>query len=512
MKISSILGMLGNTIPGIGFKSEVIVEGQNQSSTQEILNARKLHWYDPLTINSIWFAISTRSNILTPLLLPLLVQRFMGEAAKGEAYGNLRLVSLMTALLMQALAGMLSDRSTSKFGRRRPFILVASILDVLTYIAIGVIAATMEGQAGYSALFFMVVLSMATTNFAHGPAQGLIPDLVPVSKRGIYSGIKALFEVPLPLIFVSFVVSKMIAAGNYWGAILALVVVYGVCVFLTMLVKEQPLRENLKPFDKNSILRLALMTAVFTAVILIMGAIVRWIIPVLAKEQSSSISLVMLLVGLVTMLIAVAAGVLLSLRIGLGGEAKKQQSFSWWVVSRLAFLVGATNLSSFALYFIQERFPEMTGDLAARPTSNLMLVVGVALLLSSLPAGYLTDKFGTKPLLVASGLLAAAGAGVVISAPNMNVMLVGGFLVGLGIGIFYSANWALGTSLVPREEAGRYLGLSNLAGAGAGAIGAYIGGVIGDNANYSLLMVIYALMFVFSILALTQIRPTNVER
>jgi len=93
----------------------------------------------------------------------------------------------------------------------------------------------------------------------------------------------------------------------------------------------------------------------------------------------------------------------------------------------------------------------------------------------------------------------------------MPIILAGGFLIGLGIGIFYSANWALGTSLVPQNEAGRFLGLSNLAGAGAGAIGAYIGGVIGDSASYSLLMVVYALMFTFSILALSQIKAPLAE-
>ena len=485
---------------------------QDAVLTRESKQQRKLKWYDTLTINSIWFAISSRSNILTPLLLPLLVQRFMGDAAKGGAYGNLRLVSLMIALLTQALAGMLSDRNTSNFGRRRPFILVAAVLDVLTYIAIGVIAATMEGQAGYTALFVMVVLSMVTANFVHGPAQALIPDLVPVNKRGLYSGIKALLEVPLPLIFVSFVVSRMIAAGNYWEAIITLVVVYLLCVGLTMFAKEEPLRESPKPFDKTSIFRLVAMTAAFTAVILTMGAIVRLLLPELIKNQSAAKSFLIITVGLITMLIAVAVGVSLSLGIGMGEEAKSKRSFSWWVISRLSFLVGATSLSSFALYFIQERFPDMTGNLAAQPASTLMLVVGVGLLLSSLPAGFLTDKYGTKPLLIGSGGLAALGTMVVILAPNMTIILVGGFFIGLGIGIFYSANWALGTSLVPKSEAGRYLGLSNLAGAGAGAIGAYIGGVIGDNASYSLLMVVYALMFTFSILALTQIKIPVVEK
>ena len=84
----------------------------------------KSRWHDPITINAIWFAISTRSNILTPLLLPLLVQNFVGEASKGGAYGNLRLVSLMIV----ALSGLAACSQTAHFQirRRRPIILIAA--------------------------------------------------------------------------------------------------------------------------------------------------------------------------------------------------------------------------------------------------------------------------------------------------------------------------------------------------------------------------------------------------
>ena len=81
---------------------------------------KKIRWYDYITINIYYFALTARSQTLTPLILPLLVQQFIGEASKGTAYGNLRLWSLMIALLVQALFGMISDRSTSKWGRRRP--------------------------------------------------------------------------------------------------------------------------------------------------------------------------------------------------------------------------------------------------------------------------------------------------------------------------------------------------------------------------------------------------------
>jgi MFS family permease len=136
-----------------------------------------------------------------------------------------------------------------------------------------------------------------------------------------------------------------------------------------------------------------------------------------------------------------------------------------------------------------------------------MMVVGIAILVISIPSGWLTDKFGAKRLLFVSGLLATLGTVIVIMAGSLTVMFVGGVLIGLATGAFFSSNWALGTSIVPKDEAGRWLGISNLAGAGAGAVGAYIGGPIGDGAGYVLLMGLYGFLFLFSILALIRIKP-----
>ena len=81
--------------------------------------------------------------------------------------------------------------------------------------------------------------------------------------------------------------------------------------------------------------------------------------------------------------------------------------------------------------------------------------------------------------------------------------------IGAGVGLFYPANWALGTDIVPGEQAGRYLGISNLAGAGAGAVGAYIGGPIADNQGYVLLFAIFGALFLASSLALLGARGDN---
>ena len=154
---------------------------------------RALHWYDTITINIYWLALSGISNTMTPLIVPLLVQQFVGDATKGTAYGNLRLWTLMVALLFQALFGILSDHSTLRFGRRRPFILTSSILDLAIMTLIG-FTAGLSGITGYWLLFFLIILLSIASNMAQAAVNGLIPDLVPSNKRGLYSGVKAILE------------------------------------------------------------------------------------------------------------------------------------------------------------------------------------------------------------------------------------------------------------------------------------------------------------------------------
>jgi hypothetical protein len=69
----------------------------------------------------------------------------------------------------------------------------------------------------------------------------------------------------------------------------------------------------------------------------------------------------------------------------------------------------------------------------------------------------------------------------------------------------------LGTEIVPMEKAGQFFGVANLAGAGAGAVGAYIGGPIADANSFVLLMSIYGGVMLLSIFALMGVRskPTR---
>lgn len=502
---------------------------------------RLFRWYDYITFNVYFFGLTTLSQTLG-LITPLLVQQFVGESQKATYYGTLRLFTLMVALLAQALMGMLSDRSTISWGRRRPFVLVGTIGTALLTVMIGFITG-MQTMVGFWILFAIGIVQQLFSNMAQAAEQGIIPDLVPDEKRGRFSGVKALLEIPIPLILVAFTVGRLVSRGYIWAGLLVAVAALVLAMLLTMLVPEVARKEKPQPFNWWPLLRLFVMTIVFAIIILGSGQVVVLVSDLLKGITSRTILFVVMgLIGLLGMLFAVALGVWLSVRISLSNlfttraiksllfvfspsvstdqeitarQDERNPSFTWWVINRLAFLVGAVNLSTFAIYFLQARLGYVR-ETAAGPASKLILYVGVFILASTLPAGLLTDRFGKKRMVAIAGLVAVLGTLIALSLPSLPVIYVGGCILGIGIGLFYTSNWALGTLLVPKEEAGRYLGLSNLAGAGAGAVGAYIGGPIADfvtaqvpqvpGMGYVLLFSIYGLLFLFSVVALTQVK------
>jgi MFS family permease len=482
---------------------------------------RPVKWFDYFTINISWLSLSTITNTMTPLVVPLLVQQFVGDQVKGQYFGTLRLWTLMAALLVQAFMGTVSDHSTLPWGRRRPFILLGSILSLIVIALVG-FSADVSGFNGYYLLVLLIILLAASSNTAQAALQGLIPDLVPSNLRGRFSGIKAILEIPIPLILVSLTIAKMVSRGDLWAALATAMGIVVICAAITMLVSEQRLTSRLEPLDWRPFVRLLLMTAIFTGIIIGTGWMVQAAGRLITRVDSPTAFYGLLVMfGLIGMFAAIALGVFISVRVGLGKPGRENPSFKWWIVNRLAFLVGINNLASFTVYFLQARLG-FVRETAAGPASILTLFVGFFVLISAVPSGWLADRFGHRRLVAIGSVMAACGTAVAISIPSLPVIYFGGILIGGGTGLFFAANWALGTKLIPENRAGQYLGIANLAGAGAGAIGAYLGGPIADlvgrrfpstpEMGYLLLFAIYGLMFLISLLALRNVRvPQTVD-
>ena len=253
------------------------------------MKKRALRWYDYITVNIYFLGLSVNNQTFLPLVLPLLIQQFVGEAQQGTYFGVLRLWGLMVALLAQALWGILSDRTRLRWGRRRPFVLFGTLGD-LVFVAAIMLSINMEGMAGFWFLFVMYLGFQIASNAAQAGEQGLIPDLIPAEKRGRFSGAKAFFEVPLPVLLVSFTIAPLIGSGNMLGGLL---VMSGVLVFsmlVTMFVPEQPLEETPAPLNWEPFARLVLMTAIFTAIILGMREAVLGVGKLVGEQRSAAIA------------------------------------------------------------------------------------------------------------------------------------------------------------------------------------------------------------------------------
>ena len=203
---------------------------------------------------------------------------------KGPYFGTIRLWALMVALLAQSAFGLLSDRSRLRWGRRRPFIFSGTLLEVLILLSLGWIAG-LQGMTGYTFILIAYILSMFFSNMSQAGTQGLIPDLVPESKRGISSGLKMLLEIPLPLAVAGLVIAPMVSAGNINGAVLVTCAVMAVCMGLTMLARERRPDSDPGPLNWRPFASLVLMTAVFVLVVLGLGEVVKWLVRALGDAS-----------------------------------------------------------------------------------------------------------------------------------------------------------------------------------------------------------------------------------
>jgi Na+/melibiose symporter-like transporter len=353
------------------------------------------------------------------------------------------------ALLVQPLAGMFSDRLSSRFGQRRPFILVGTLLALTILPSIGL-------SSSFPFLLLGYCLLQCACNIAQGPFQGFIPDLVAQERRGTACGVKSFAEILASVALlrvVAYFMDIYSGGGNQtwlWLAIGFLGIILLAAMLATIFtVKEQPSSPVNQPFSARTIID--------------------------------------------TYKIAV----------------KSNPGFVWFLVSRLFIMMALGTLQSFALYFLKDvtHIPNPAGAAA-----NLLIAVGIALLVAVYPAGWLSDRFGRKPIILFSGFVGAIGILVLFFIRSYSGAIICGSLMGISAGSFLSANWALATDLVPSGEEARYLGLTNLATAGAGALSRLIGPAIDffntqqAGLGYSIMLLACVLYFILGSATVLPIR------
>jgi MFS family permease len=121
------------------------------------------------------------------------------------------------SILVQPTVGSISDYTISRWGRRKPYIVIGSVLDVVFLVGI----ATSNSILMLGA--FAALLSVST-NIARGPFQGYVPDLVPEQQVGLASAMVGLMQI-LGNVTGFVLVTAAVLAGQIEVAIFAVALV-----------------------------------------------------------------------------------------------------------------------------------------------------------------------------------------------------------------------------------------------------------------------------------------------
>ena len=372
----------------------------------------------------------------------------MNYDKKNTVLGLLTFVGLVIAAIIQPISGTISDRWRSTWGRRRPLILLGTASDFIFLALLAWSGGLVWVAIGYIGL-------QMTSNIAHGPTQGLLPDRVPPAQRGFASGVKNIMDMA--------------------GLLVAMLIIGRVL---------DPEAHHLVPS-----MALVGFFLAFGAAITLIGV----------REQSS----------------AKLTTNDMEDRVGIRSYARSQiQSYTWLIASRFLFLFGVYAVQGFMQYYIRD---VIKAENPVKLTANLLATIILALMLFALGGGFWGDRIGHKRVLWIASLISSIGSLLLMGARTTTTLLIFGSIFGAGIGLFLTSNWALANILAPSEEAGKYLGLSNLATAGAGAAARLFGPLIDalNNARaglflgYTLLFIVGAITTSASVLLLRRVEERS---
>ena len=132
-------------------------------------------------------ALSALYAGIVTVLLPLQVEH-IDRAHKVAALGLVSGVSALFALVFNPIGGALSDRTRSRFGRRAPWLVTASVAMILTLALLGHAATVLLVGAAWC-------LTQAVANIYQAPLTAVIPDRVARQRRGAASAVAGVSSV-----------------------------------------------------------------------------------------------------------------------------------------------------------------------------------------------------------------------------------------------------------------------------------------------------------------------------
>ncbi|MDQ3688436.1 MAG: MFS transporter [Chloroflexota bacterium] len=402
-----------------------------------------------VTLSIYWFGIQTIWGGLNITIIPGRLDD-LSRDTQGTLLAIIMIAGAIAPIIIQPTVGVISDYTVTRWGRRKPYIVIGSLLDV-------VFLAGIAFNNDFVSLVAFYFLLQVSSNFAQGPFQGYVPDLVPAKQVGTASGLMGL----------------MLTMGTIAGVGIAT---------LGGILDNVPL----------GILALGVVE-VITMVVLIATVDEGRAAPKRTRSWPQ---------------IALSAW---------GRDILQQRDVLWLLLVRLLFL-GAYNATLIAVGYF--RRSHGLSDAGADATVFLATaIVGVSTAIAAIPGGRLSDRFGRRPVIWTAAGIAGIGLLGVAVAPTPELAIASWIPFGIGMGTFLSADWALMADVIPKHTAGRYMGILNAGTAMAGPVFIIVAGPVqdlvaagfGDAAGPRVAMGVAAGFVALSALALTRVDPRRRE-
>ena len=143
-----------------------------------------------------------------------------------------------------------------------------------------------------------------------------------------------------------------------------------------------------------------------------------------------------------------------------------------FVVSRLMLVVAVSAFQTYGLFFLRD----VVGlDNPAQALGRMILIIGGALALSVFLTGWVSDRVGRKPVVLAGALGAAAATIWMLTANDAGQVLIIASVIGFSVGALLSANWALANDLGTSGREALHMGIINLASIGGAGVAKLMG-------------------------------------
>lgn len=181
----------------------------------------------------VWLSILPISQILLPTQVAAL------DAA--HKFTNLSIataIGVLAAVITNPIAGALSDRTTSRLGRRRPWFIAGTLLSIAAL-------ALMANASSFIALVLCWAIFHVAANAILAALSAVVPDQVPVRQRATVSAFVSL-SLPLGAVIGALLVTRVVNSTqlSYFVFIGILLVVMAL---LVLVIHDKPLPKDAAP-------------------------------------------------------------------------------------------------------------------------------------------------------------------------------------------------------------------------------------------------------------------------